>query len=78
MEDRAGQAASWLHWDLLSHESSFRTQGIHVNQVINYTSHQICWSIGNQIYLQDRKQLPDFISSKNEYSLLGNPRMWGL
>lgn len=34
MEDRAGQAASWLHWDLLSHESSLRTQGIHVNQVI--------------------------------------------
>ena len=34
MEDRAGQAASWLHWDLLSHESSFRTQGIHVNQVM--------------------------------------------
>eukprot|EP00074_Homo_sapiens_P063481 XP_011510256.1 AMMECR1-like protein isoform X4 [Homo sapiens] len=33
VEDRAGQAASWLHWDLLSHESSFRTQGIHVNQV---------------------------------------------
>ena len=34
MEDRAGQAASWLHWDLLSHESSFRTQGIHANQVM--------------------------------------------
>lgn len=34
VEDGARQAASWLHWDLFSHESSLRTQGIHINQVI--------------------------------------------
>lgn len=34
VEDGARQAASWLHRDLFSHESSLRTQGIHINQVI--------------------------------------------
>lgn len=33
MEDRARQAASGLHWNFLCHESSLRTQGIHINQV---------------------------------------------
>lgn len=33
VEDGARQAASWLHRDLFSHESSLRTQGIYINQV---------------------------------------------
>lgn len=55
MEDRARQATAGLHWNFLCHESSLRTQGIHINQVRN---HQWDHMLGRQL---GRARVSEFV-----------------